>query len=129
MARRRRGALWIRPSASKHGDAPSFRAATRVVSDRTAPQHHSTTAPQHLSGGCGSRAMGSKPLATAQPSSFGVTRIEIQHGCRSLEPSADELVSGQSETPNLKTHTSSEKSQRDCITSCVACCPAERETL
>ncbi len=32
------------PAASKHRDAPSFRAATRVVSDRTAPQHHSTTA-------------------------------------------------------------------------------------
>jgi hypothetical protein len=32
------------PSPSKHGDAPSFRAATRVVSDRTAPQHRSTSA-------------------------------------------------------------------------------------
>lgn len=50
--------------------------------------HHSTTAPQRS---CGSRAMGFKPLATAQPSSFGVVRrIEIQHGCRSLEPSAVE---------------------------------------
>ncbi len=32
------------PVASKHRDAPSFRAATRVVSNRTAPQHHSTSA-------------------------------------------------------------------------------------
>ena len=85
-----------RASASKHGDAPSFRAAMRVVSDRTAP-----TTPQHLSGGCGSRAMGSKPLATGQRSSFRLTRIVIQHGCRSLEPSAVELVSSQWETPTI----------------------------
>lgn len=86
FARRHRGALWTRPLPFQSWRC-AFLSGLQLAWCRT-ELHHSTTTPQR---GCGSRAMGFKPLATAQPSSFGVVRrIEIQHGCCSLEPSAVE---------------------------------------
>jgi hypothetical protein len=86
MARRRRGALWTRPLPFQSWRCTFFQGCnSRGVGPNC------TTAPQHLGGVVVPEPWVSKPLATGQPSSFGVVRrIEIQHGCRSLEPSAVE---------------------------------------
>jgi hypothetical protein len=70
------------PSASKHGDTPSYMTAICVVSDRTAPQHHGTRAALWF------HSQGFQTLDYRQGSFFEVRRVEIEHGWReSRQPS------------------------------------------